>query len=168
MDAHQAVDDAIKQAGQLLNAGNYKAALKVVEPLWQRKDLSPEQSCMVAGLLCTCHRSLLDFKAALVFAQHHVDLSIQVYGSRSSDHAVALFGLGQVQLGLCAFTEAKAAYNEERREKEELGKQNSDHYGAVLSGRGQVERHQGSHKEALELYLQAKTVLANHKDEGNY
>ena len=104
MDAR--VDEVIKKAKKESDAGNYRGAVALLQPLLKHK-LSPQQKMSVVAWLGACYHRLDDFKAALPHAQRQVVLAKQLHGARSLPHARALQGLCMVHRALTAFPPAR-------------------------------------------------------------
>jgi tetratricopeptide (TPR) repeat protein len=115
-----------------------------------------------------CYRCLLDFKAALPHAQRWEALTVQLCGPRSKHHAVALEELCTVHTGLKDYPTARKAIGEALAIMEELGLQQSEEYGGMLSNLGGVDREQERYKEALVIYDKAKAVLVQYKQGSSY
>jgi hypothetical protein len=73
-----------------------------------------------------------------------------------------------VHSGLKAFPEARKAIEEALAIMEELGPQQDEECGSMLSELGALDRDQGRCKEALVIYNKAKAVLAQHKEGNQY
>jgi tetratricopeptide (TPR) repeat protein len=171
MDARDATQDVLERAVKEINAGNYRAGVELLRPLLQPKrkqKLSPQQEHEAVSCLGVCYRALLDFKAALPYAQRLVVLAQQLLGPRSVGHAQALKGLCMVHQGLKAFPPARKAISEALAVMEELGLQQHEQYGSMLRALGGLDLEQGQYKEALVIFYKAKVVLVQHKEGNEY
>jgi tetratricopeptide (TPR) repeat protein len=161
------VDETIGQAEKARDAGNYRGAVSLLQPLLKEK-LSPQQERDVVMWLSSCYRSLNDYKAALPHAQRGVVLVQEVHGSRSLNHALALKGLCIVQCGLKDFIAARKTIAEALAIMGERALQQDEHYGGMLAVQGDLDRDQGRYKEALAVYDKAKAVLVQYKEGREY
>ena len=144
MDVKSPVDEAIAQAEKEFDAGNYRGAVALMLPLLRAKDkLSPRQELTVAHWLSTSYRFLGDYKVALPHVQRVLVLAQEVFGPRSPGHAVALGELCMLHTGLKAFPAARKAIVEALAIMDELGLQQDERYGSMLSVLGDVDREQG-------------------------
>jgi tetratricopeptide (TPR) repeat protein len=161
------VREAVEQAEKEFNAGNNRGAIALLLP-WLRppgQEKLPHQERNMVGWLSVCYRALLDFEAALPHAQRCVDLTQRVQGGvRSLQYARALKGLCMVHLGLKDFPAARSVVTEALTIMEELGLQQEQQYGAMLSMLGTVVLEQGRYAEALFFFGKAKIVLAQYKE----
>jgi hypothetical protein len=94
MDVRGSVDETIEQARKELDAGNYRGAVALLEPLLRpraKEKLSPQQECDVVGLLSSCYRFLDDDKAALPHAQQRLALEQHLHcqGFEGAVHGAA-------------------------------------------------------------------------------
>jgi tetratricopeptide (TPR) repeat protein len=169
MDAR--VDETFVQATKEVDAGNYRGAVALLEPLLRprpKEKLSPQQECDVVERLSACYRVLDDDKAALPHTQRWLALEKQLHGPRSRRHAGALKMLCRVQRGLKAFPQARKAIVEALRIMDELGLQQDEEYGSMLQDLGSLDMDQGQYKEALAIYDKAKAVFVHYKERRNY
>jgi hypothetical protein len=165
MDSHGSVDATTRAAKKEYDAGNYRGALALLVPLLRAKEkLSPQQELKVVRRLSNCYRFLYDYKTALPHAQRGLVLTKQLFGARSKEHAMALWGLCMVNRGLKAFPEARKAVGEALAIMEELGLQQDEECGSMLLQLGRLDRDQGRCKEALVIYNKVKAVLVQHKE----
>ena len=167
MDVRTSMDDAVAQATKEYSAGNYRGVVELLLPFTrpkQREKLSPQQELDVVMTLTGCYRCLLDFKAALPYAERHVVLEQQLHGPRSLERALALKGLCMVHQGLEAFPAARKAIAEALAIMDELGLQQHEQYGGLLMVLGGLELGQRRYKEALIIYDKAKAVLVQYKE----
>src|SRR3990167_3958448 len=89
--------------------GNYKGSIALLEPLLKgekKKTLSPEQERIVVGLLSNVFRFFDDNKSALPHARRRLELSIQLNGKVSDEHASALESMGLAEAELKDFKSA--------------------------------------------------------------
>jgi tetratricopeptide (TPR) repeat protein len=132
------------------------------------KKLTPQQERSMLALSYKCLRFLLDYRAALPLTQRLLALAVRFKGPRSEVHAVAPRALCLDYLGLRAFSEASAVITESASIMEELGLQQQEEYGLVLTTLGDVKRQLGRHREALIVYSKAKVVLDQFKARRSY
>src|SRR3990167_2569438 len=103
MNVENNMDDIIDSANDAKDEGNYKEAIAMVEPLLKKekkKTLSPKQEMDVRDVLSQCYHLLDDGKSALPHSMRKLELTIQLYGKGSKEHARALSGLGMVERDL--------------------------------------------------------------------
>src|SRR3990167_4840758 len=168
---HNNVNDAIDSAAKLFQEGNYKGSIALLEPFLKgekKKTLSPVQEYVVVAALGKSNELLGNHKAALLHVKRSVELSVQLYGKGSKDHALALNGLGQIETVLKDYKSAKKHFNDAGAIHKELGTEKSAEHGSLLLNRAKVDLDQQRWKEALEGYIKAKAVMENFKEDTNY
>jgi tetratricopeptide (TPR) repeat protein len=156
--ASGSVERALEQGQKQYDSGNYAAAVELLQPFVRAEaaeKLTPQQRWNVISLMSSCHRVLLDFKAAFSLSERLLALS----GPRSQASAAALRGLCLDYLGLKALSDARVAAMQSASIMEELSLQRHEEYGAVLVTLGDVDTEMGRYREALVTYGKAKVVL---------
>src|SRR3990167_970318 len=139
---HNNVDGAIDSAAKLFQEGNYKGSIALLEPFLKgekKKTLSPVQEYVVVAALGKTNELLGNHKAALLHVKRNVELSVQLYGKGSKDHASALNGLGQIETVLKDYKSAKKHFNDAGAIYKELGTEKSAEYGSLLLNRAKVD-----------------------------
>jgi tetratricopeptide (TPR) repeat protein len=156
------VEKALELGQAQFDRGNYRRAVELLQPFMQaeaKKKITPLQEWGVVTVLSNSYRFLLDYEAAFTFTQRLAELALDLVGPRSQTHAATLKGVCLVHLELRAFSDARVAIMESVSIMEELGLQQQEEYGSILTTLGDVEREQGRHREALVIYSHAKVVL---------
>jgi tetratricopeptide (TPR) repeat protein len=104
----------------------------------------------------------------LPHAERGLVLEQQLHGPRSQQHALAFKGLCMVHRGLKALPQDRLAIVEALGIMDELGLQQDEQYGSMLSVLGGLNCEQGRYKEALVIYDKAKVVLVQHQEGHEY
>jgi tetratricopeptide (TPR) repeat protein len=163
-----AVATTLEQASDECRNCNYRGAVALLLPLLpSQENLCMPQEVVTVLILSSAYRHLLDFNSALPHAERLVKLQ-KHYFTRTLAHARSLEELCMVHTGLRTFSPALEAITEALSILDELGLQQEEDYGMMLSDLALLEHLQGRYKEALVIYDKAKAILLHYRDRKSY
>lgn len=161
------IDEIIRCANVLGDAGDYKNAIDILLPLLERrnrKKVSPKQELPISEMLASFYRLLANYTSALFHAERYLELTRQIFKSESKEYAFALKIICVIHREIGSIPKAHDDITKALNIMRKLELQHDVEYGYMLEILATIKYKKGQFKKALKLFIKAKPLLVKHKD----
>lgn len=156
--------EELKMAADYYKSCNYIKASEISTIILKKDGITPLQEREALNILSACYVAFADYKSIIPYAKRHVEITIQIFGKESEEHACSILSICTVAIATRSFKHARDILTRAMKMMEKLGLDKSERYGEMLLLSGNIEREQCQWKDALVIYQKAQ-LLVQRKDD---